>query len=580
MSISHVQGASAYGPTGNGGSVSLSGVTAGDCLVLSIGCNQLSSDAKGFPQITDNRGNAWQLATMSPVVTRAAGTQCFILYTFVALNCAGGDTNVTYTANYGGTVQPWLLIDEYSGVASASAIGPSSFNSTTFDTGSTSVDSLAITAVSGQMLYSAAMASPVVTGATYTFTASAGFTGRQAASNTFLSAASWDKLSSGGSEHNVASVASGTPDMMAVVLLALSPTVLTIPLVQVGCFANTSIITDTTTAVFPHPNTAGNLLVAIGMIIERLNPVITDTNGNEWVIVYDGSSPSNSLVVAYAINCAGGANSVTMNTLGGGDDNSLSLIIAEYEAVSGYLGASFGNGSSSTVDTGGVPVSAANSLLVSCFFGGPVSGAGDKQAFVPALNLGNLRFQLSDSGFVQLYPYSLALADQVESAPGTYDNVFDVSPMTGTLQAAILGFKLSLSLACASGVAYLGVMYNSAVVATGGKPPYTFSIISGGLPPGLSLNASTGAITGIPTALGIYPYTAQVQDSLENNATASCAISITQPLQITCGKMPTLELTRDLDADWDDESTFFITQSDPLPFTLRGIVLRLSYNQD
>lgn len=45
-------------------------------------------------------------------------------------------------------------------------------------------------------------------------------------------------------------------------------------------------------------------------------------------------------------------------------------------------------------------------------------------------------------------------------------------------------------------------------------------------------------------------------------------------------KMSTLELTRDLDADWDDESTFLITQDVPFPFTVRGLVMRMSYNPD
>jgi hypothetical protein len=45
-------------------------------------------------------------------------------------------------------------------------------------------------------------------------------------------------------------------------------------------------------------------------------------------------------------------------------------------------------------------------------------------------------------------------------------------------------------------------------------------------------------------------------------------------------RMSTLELTRDLDADWDDESTFLVTQDDPLPFTLRGLVMRMSYSPD
>jgi hypothetical protein len=51
----------------------------------------------------------------------------------------------------------------------------------------------------------------------------------------------------------------------------------------------------------------------------------------------------------------------------------------------------------------------------------------------------------------------------------------------------------------------------------------------------------------------------------------------------TMGQQPamsTFEITRDLDADWDDESTFYIVQDEPFPFTLRGLVMRMSYNQD
>jgi hypothetical protein len=39
-------------------------------------------------------------------------------------------------------------------------------------------------------------------------------------------------------------------------------------------------------------------------------------------------------------------------------------------------------------------------------------------------------------------------------------------------------------------------------------------------------------------------------------------------------------VVRDADCDWSEESTFYVTQDDPLPFTLRGIVFRMSANQD
>jgi hypothetical protein len=42
----------------------------------------------------------------------------------------------------------------------------------------------------------------------------------------------------------------------------------------------------------------------------------------------------------------------------------------------------------------------------------------------------------------------------------------------------------------------------------------------------------------------------------------------------------TEEVTVDMDDDWSEESTFYVRQGDPLPFTLRGIVFRMSANQD
>jgi Putative Ig domain len=42
-----------------------------------------------------------------------------------------------------------------------------------------------------------------------------------------------------------------------------------------------------------------------------------------------------------------------------------------------------------------------------------------------------------------------------------------------------------------------GVAYSAVLAATGGTPPYMWTLTSGTLPAGLMLNAATGAITGI-----------------------------------------------------------------------------------
>ena len=65
----------------------------------------------------------------------------------------------------------------------------------------------------------------------------------------------------------------------------------------------------------------------------------------------------------------------------------------------------------------------------------------------------------------------------------------------------------------APNAAWLGVSFSAWCSIGGGNYPYTVSIISGQLPPGLQLDSKTGLISGTPTAMGTYPLTMQVLDS-------------------------------------------------------------------
>ena len=84
-----------------------------------------------------------------------------------------------------------------------------------------------------------------------------------------------------------------------------------------------------------------------------------------------------------------------------------------------------------------------------------------------------------------------------------------------------------------------GLAYSDSLAASGGIPPYTFSLASGSLPAGLSLDAASGAISGTPTdADGTYSFTAKVTDAASRTATQALQIVLTEPLQITTASLP------------------------------------------
>lgn len=79
-----------------------------------------------------------------------------------------------------------------------------------------------------------------------------------------------------------------------------------------------------------------------------------------------------------------------------------------------------------------------------------------------------------------------------------------------------------------AGVPYLGAI----LAATGGQPPYTLSVQSGSLD-GLSLNSSTGAITGTPTASGNFAVTFKVTDANTASSTKALTIPVLAAVTIT-----------------------------------------------
>lgn len=113
-------------------------------------------------------------------------------------------------------------------------------------------------------------------------------------------------------------------------------------------------------------------------------------------------------------------------------------------------------------------------------------------------------------------------------------NVIDASAAqnTGTMTINIVPAVGIAPIALPSGTK--GVAYATTVSATDGVAPYNWSISAGSLPAGLTLNASTGEISGTPTTSGNSSVTFQVTDNLNATvATPSLSLTIALPLGIS-----------------------------------------------
>ena len=92
--------------------------------------------------------------------------------------------------------------------------------------------------------------------------------------------------------------------------------------------------------------------------------------------------------------------------------------------------------------------------------------------------------------------------------------------------AAIIATRVSVQILTTSlPNGSVGIPYSALLLGTGGFMPYTWAVIAGSLPPGLTLNPSTGSISGTPTTAGAFTFTIQLTDA--HGATATRIFTIT-----------------------------------------------------
>ncbi|HXC59925.1 MAG TPA: putative Ig domain-containing protein [Steroidobacteraceae bacterium] len=131
------------------------------------------------------------------------------------------------------------------------------------------------------------------------------------------------------------------------------------------------------------------------------------------------------------------------------------------------------------------------------------------------------------------------------SQAGTYSNIV-ISVSDGSLSSSLPAFGITVTAPAttttsstqsatapsittgswlANGV--LGSPYSTTLKATGGTTPYRWVLMMGSLPAGLSLNSSTGVISGTPSTAVASTFSVAVTDAMSNNAYANLALTVT-----------------------------------------------------
>jgi len=118
------------------------------------------------------------------------------------------------------------------------------------------------------------------------------------------------------------------------------------------------------------------------------------------------------------------------------------------------------------------------------------------------------------------------------TAAGTFTFTAQVTDSTGstvsrTFAITIVSVSPLFSITTVSPLlsGFVNGAYSETLGVTGGAPPYTWSVLSGALPGGLTLSGG-GTIAGQPSTAGVFNFTVQVLDSNSVSATGTFALTV------------------------------------------------------
>jgi Carboxypeptidase regulatory-like domain len=244
-------------------------------------------------------------------------------------------------------------------------------------------------------------------------------------------------------------------------------------------------------------------------------------NGNWNVNVYDCNGCGDSDSLSTVLDGQNYQDPASQNTTIANNSQTVNFTIEPpgAEQIYGYV-----------MDTGGNPVVGVNVYAN--------DGAGDNYSTTTdgagyySFNVGNGNWDVSvDCGGLNSLGYQCVNDDYVDVSGNSVEADFTVQSSNLPLQVTTTSLPNG----------NVGAAYSTQLGASGGQPPYNWSLATGSqpLPPGLNIlnyspapGSSIGSVAGTPTANGLFPFIVQVTDANSK--------SVTQPLGLIINPKPSL----------------------------------------
>jgi len=202
---------------------------------------------------------------------------------------------------------------------------------------------------------------------------------------------------------------------------------------------------------------------------------------------------------------------------------------------------------STTSVPGGTATSSYGQTLAATGGTSPYAWGTSGGSLPPGLSLSSAGALSGTPSTAGTYPFSVMVTDHANgTATQNYSLTVGSAPSGGPSPITITPTSLPAGTP--------GTAYSQTLTATGGTAPYSWSTgTSGTLPSGFML-ASTGALSGTPTA-GTYSFSIQATDSASNTATQNYTLTIAVPAG---GPAALPQLT--IDTTFPDTTNYAVTQ--------------------